>query len=201
VGSEIRFGVPCGQLGGDVVLVGEPAGDLLPADPEPGEVYRFERAGAGLSWCELAEGTVRPGGVAGRQVFGQHPSQVVLIDDQQLCACRKLHPCRSGDMSVLVDHSTEAVVSAYVEAGDPVRISNRFGDGAQRCCLSHGLVGPVGVVVPLVLAQGSAQVGLVPDQGAIQEFVAAGLHPSLHERVGPHRQLHPFQMIDTAVCG
>ena len=39
--------------------------------------------GAGLSGCELAEGTVRPGGVAGPQVLGQHLAQMMLVDDQQ----------------------------------------------------------------------------------------------------------------------
>jgi hypothetical protein len=36
-----------------------------------------------LTRCELAEGTVRPGGVVMQQVLGQHLAQVVLIDDQQ----------------------------------------------------------------------------------------------------------------------
>ena len=70
--------------GSDVVLLGEFAEDLLAADPELGEVDRFRRVGAGLSWCELAEGAVRPSVVVVRQVFRQHPSQVVLVDDQQL---------------------------------------------------------------------------------------------------------------------
>jgi hypothetical protein len=53
--------VSCGQLrlGGDVVLVGEPAENLLPADPVFGEVDRFWLTSAGLSWGELAEGAVR----------------------------------------------------------------------------------------------------------------------------------------------
>jgi hypothetical protein len=37
----------------------------------------------GLGWCELAEGTVRPGAVVVPQVLGQHLSQVMHIDDQQ----------------------------------------------------------------------------------------------------------------------
>ena len=82
-GSEIRFGVSCGEFGGDVVLVGEPAENLLPADPVFGEVDRFWLTSAGLSWGELAEGAVRPGGVVMPQVLGQHLAQVVLIDDQQ----------------------------------------------------------------------------------------------------------------------
>ena len=71
------------QSGGDVVLAGEPAEDLLPADPEFGEVDRFRRAGFGLSWGELAERTVRPGIVIVQQVLGHYLSQMVLVDDQQ----------------------------------------------------------------------------------------------------------------------
>ncbi|MEV4887931.1 hypothetical protein AB0K48_00880 [Nonomuraea sp. NPDC055795] len=39
------------------------------------------------------------------------------------------------------------------------------------------------VVEPFVLAWGVPQVVFVPGQAAVQEFVAAGLHPSLHDRV------------------
>jgi hypothetical protein len=39
--------------------------------------------GAGLTGSELAEGTVRPGGVVVLKVLGQHPAQLVLLDDQQ----------------------------------------------------------------------------------------------------------------------
>ncbi len=60
----------------------ESAEDLLSADPVLGEVDLRWRGG-GLRGCELAEGTVRPGGVVVRQVLGQHPPQMVLIDDQQ----------------------------------------------------------------------------------------------------------------------
>ena len=80
----MRFRVFCGQSRSDVVLVGESAEDLLAADPELGEVDRFRRAGADLSWGELAQGAVRPSVVVVQQVFGQHLSQVVLVDDQQL---------------------------------------------------------------------------------------------------------------------
>src|ERR1035441_10052416 len=69
--------------GGDLVFVRESAGDLFPADPVVGEVD-FRWPGFGLSGCELAEGTVRPGAVVMRQVLGQHPAQMMmLIDDQQ----------------------------------------------------------------------------------------------------------------------
>lgn len=48
----------------------------------------------------------------------------------------------------------------------------RFGDGAQGCCLVHRLVRPVEVVVQLEPAERVAQVVLVPNEGAGQEFVA-----------------------------
>ena len=51
--------------------------------PVFGGVDRLRRPGASLTRCELAEGTVRPGGVVVQQVLGQHLSQVMLIDDQQ----------------------------------------------------------------------------------------------------------------------
>jgi hypothetical protein len=63
--------------------VDEAAEDLLPANPVLCEVGRFRRAGVCLSWGELAEGTVRPGGVVVLQVLGHHQSQVVLIYDKQ----------------------------------------------------------------------------------------------------------------------
>src|ERR1035441_7824976 len=67
--------------GGDLVFVYESAEDLFPADPVLGEVD-LRWPGVGLSRCELAEGTVRPGGVVMPQVLGQHLPQMMLIDDQ-----------------------------------------------------------------------------------------------------------------------
>jgi hypothetical protein len=49
-----------GQLGSGVVLAGESAEDLFPADPVLGEVDRFGWTGACSSWRELAEGTASP---------------------------------------------------------------------------------------------------------------------------------------------
>ena len=60
----------------------ESAKDLFSADPVLGEVD-LRWPGVSLSRCELAEGTVRPGGVVVQQVLGQHPAQMVLIDNQK----------------------------------------------------------------------------------------------------------------------
>jgi hypothetical protein len=63
--------------------VGESAEDWFPADPVLCEVDRFGWPSVGLSRGELAEATVRPGGVVVLQVLGQHLAEMVLIDDQQ----------------------------------------------------------------------------------------------------------------------
>jgi hypothetical protein len=57
--------------------------DPLPADPLLVEIDRFRWTGACLSWGELAEGAMRPDSVVVQQVLGQHPEQVLLVDDQQ----------------------------------------------------------------------------------------------------------------------
>ena len=72
-----------GWYGGDVVLVGEPSQDLFAAYPVVGEIDRFRWLSVGLGRGELSEGTVRPGSVVMRQVFGQRLAQMMLIDDQQ----------------------------------------------------------------------------------------------------------------------
>ena len=59
-GSGTRFSVSCGQLGSDVVHVGESAEDLFPVDPVLGEVDRLGWAGRCLGWGEVAEGAVAP---------------------------------------------------------------------------------------------------------------------------------------------
>jgi hypothetical protein len=67
---------------GDLVLVHESTEDLSSADPMLGEVD-LRWPAASLCRCELAEGPVRPGGVVVPQILGQHPAQMVLIDNQQ----------------------------------------------------------------------------------------------------------------------
>lgn len=74
-------------------------------------------------------------------------------------------------MSVLVDDSAEMVLSAYGQAVDLVGLKG-LGQGSRRCCGGERSVGSVQVVVPLVLAQRVPEVGLVPDQHAIQQFDA-----------------------------
>jgi hypothetical protein len=49
-GARNTIRVPGGQLGGDILLMGESAEDLFPADPVLGEVDRFGWTGVCLSW-------------------------------------------------------------------------------------------------------------------------------------------------------
>ena len=60
-------------------------------------------------------------------------------------------------------------------------IGSRTGRGGAA--LIHGLVGAVPVVVFFELPQRPQEVALVPDQGAIEKFVAHFLYPALHDRV------------------
>jgi hypothetical protein len=60
-------------------------------------------------------------------------------------------------MLVLVEGAAEAVASSYVEVGDGVQVGDRRWQGVQRAGVCDALVGPVGVVVLLELAQGVEQ--------------------------------------------
>jgi hypothetical protein len=44
-------------------------------------------------------------------------------------------------------------------------------------------------------------VPLVPDQGPVEQFAAAGLHGPLDLGLTPHRQLHLIRVIGTDVSG
>src|ERR1019366_1591569 len=110
--------------GGDLVFVCESAGDLFPAYLVLGEVD-LRWPGAGLSRCELAEGTVRPAGVVMLKIFGQDLAQVVLIDYQQ--PVEKL-PAQGTD-----DSLADRVRSGRLR---------RAGENPDALRLEHGVEGP-----------------------------------------------------------
>jgi len=66
--------------------------------------------------------------------------------------------------------------------------------------MSSRQVSAVVVVVGFVLVQGVHQVMMVPDQGAVQQFVAAGLHPTLHHRVHPRHADPREHDLDPGLC-
>jgi hypothetical protein len=68
--------------GGGLVLGREAAEDLSSADLVLGEVD-LRWPAMSVSWWQLAQGAVWPGGVVMRQVLAQYPAQVARADDQQ----------------------------------------------------------------------------------------------------------------------
>ena len=104
-------------------------------------------------------------------------------------------------MPVLMEDAAEAVPSVDVKSGGGVR----FGDGCRQCAQRPGvrdsLMRPVRVVELLEHAQCLQQVRLVPDQCAVQQLPLAAAGLPFHDRVAPHRQLHPIRTIGTAASG
>src|SRR4051812_32661547 len=91
-------------------------------------------------------------------------------------------PTRSCGMLVFVEYAAESVSSADVEVVELLWFGDRIGGRPERRAV-QGAVVPVLVVVGLELAECVEQVGLVPDQGAVEEFVSAGLYPPFGDRV------------------
>jgi hypothetical protein len=71
-------------------------------------------------------------------------------------------------MPVLMEYPTESVASSYVKAGDSARSRQRCGQWLEWAGVRDALMWPVLVVELLELPQGVQQVGLVPDQRAVQ---------------------------------
>jgi hypothetical protein len=76
-----------------------------------------------------------------------------------------------------MEDAAESITPVDVEAVESVRLGDRFGDLQQGRRAVQGAVGPMLVVERFELGERVEQVGLVPDQGALEEFVPAGLHP------------------------
>jgi hypothetical protein len=73
---------------------------------------------------------------------------------------------------VFVNDAAEAITSAYGEVRDLAWIGNWFRQPMEWSGVGDSPVWPVGVVVPFVFAQGVHQVALVPDERAVEQFVA-----------------------------
>ena len=79
----------------------------------------------------------------------------------------------SRDQAILVDRTTDATISS-----DAVLLKiDRFGQRFQRCRAVQDTVRPVLVVVGLVPVQDLPQMGLVPDEGTVQELASASADP------------------------
>jgi len=114
------------------------------------------------------------------------------------CPCRKRRSHWSSGVLVLVDDASDPVASSDPEGFEVGYLRwKRF----ERSGAGQGHMRPVVVVVTLAGCQDPAEVGQVPDEGAVEKLTAASADPSLHDRVAPHRQLHPIRMIDTGLSG
>jgi hypothetical protein len=71
-------------------------------------------------------------------------------------------------MPILMEDSAESVASSYVKIGDLVKGYQRRGQWLERAGVHDALMRPVPVVELLELPQGVQEVGLVPDQRAVQ---------------------------------
>jgi hypothetical protein len=111
--------------------------------------------------------------------------------EQQGCRCRKYRPGRSSGVSVFVEDAAEAVASSDVEVVELVWFGDWLGERTQGSRGAERAVGPVLVVEGLVLMQRVEKVGLVHDQGAVEEFGSARAHPAFHDRVHGKRRDKP----------
>ena len=71
-------------------------------------------------------------------------------------------------MFIFVEEAAETVASADAQVRDGGRVGDRLGERVQRSGIRYAPVRPVRVVVRFVLAEGVEQVGLVPDQRAVE---------------------------------
>ncbi len=79
-------------------------------------------------------------------------------------------------MAILVDDSVEKIMSVYDAAFDLTGFA-RLRPAPQGCRVGDRSAGSVLAVVPLVLTQRLAQMGLIPDKRAVEEVAAKVLAP------------------------
>src|SRR5947209_4024139 len=85
------------------------------------------------------------------------------------------------DQVIFVDQTTDTSLFS-----DAVLVEiNWLGQGFQRRGCAQSAVGAALIVVGLVLGEDPPQVGLVPDEGAVQEFAAASADPAFGDGVHP----------------
>src|SRR4051812_14399032 len=111
------------------------------------------------------------------------PTQRSANEFARGCTCRELRPGWSSGVFVLMEEAAEAVTSVDVQLGESAWVGDRFGQWLERCGVGDAPMGPMRVVERLVFAEGVQEMPLVVDQGAVEQFAAAGAYPPLHDRV------------------
>ncbi|HEX7306994.1 MAG TPA: hypothetical protein VF330_29100 [Lentzea sp.] len=79
-------------------------------------------------------------------------------------------------MAILVDDSVEKIMSVYDAAFDLIGFA-RLRPAPQECRVGERSAGSVLAVVPLLLTQRPAQMGLIPDKRAAEAVAAKILAP------------------------
>jgi hypothetical protein len=74
---------------------------------------------------------------------------------------------------VLVEDAAESIVSSDAKPGYLVRIGDRCGQWVQRSGVGDAPMRSMAVVEVFEFVQGVQEMLLVPDQGPVQQFVAA----------------------------
>jgi hypothetical protein len=90
-----------------------------------------------------------------------------------------------GGMVVFVKDAAESISLSDGELVEFLCFGDRWGEWAKGSCGMQGAVGSVVVVTRFEFAQGVQQGGLVKDEGAVEEFGAAGSDPAFYDRVHP----------------
>jgi hypothetical protein len=86
-------------------------------------------------------------------------------------------------MFVLVEDAAKPIASSDAAPGYLVRIGDRRGQWVQRSGVGDALMRSMAVVEVFEFVQRVQEMPLVPDEGSVQQLVAAGLHPAFHDRV------------------
>lgn len=102
-------------------------------------------------------------------------------------------------MFVLVEDPAQTLPSSDVQVDDLVWFGDRWRQRLQRAGVGDALMRPMLVVEGLELAVCVEQVPLVPDQRAVEELTAVGLHPPLHHRIHPRHPRPGQHRLDTGI--
>jgi hypothetical protein len=105
-------------------------------------------------------------------------------------------PCSLACSPVLADQAVNDL-----SAGDASGHIDRPAGLVQRGSLFARLMRPVFVVMLRILGQDPPEVPFTVDQQVIEALAPQRSHVPLRKRIGPHRQIHPIQMIGTGVSG
>jgi len=100
--------------------------------------------------------------------------------------------------AIFMNNAADAVTPLNPEM---IQVGDAVEQRAQWRGLLEGSVRPVGIVKVLVHPQHHHQVTLVQDQGPVQQLTSAAANPPLHDRIAPHRQLHPIRTTGTDASG